>query len=116
MAGTLGLALSNTRAVVQAFRRKRTAFVRTPKYNSRSRKAASGPDAADSRNSRYAARRISYIAWFEAMLALYCRVGLVSMIAFQEWAAVPFQALFAVGFGLITLFNLQQLWHGRFRS
>lgn len=30
-----------------------------------------------------------------------------------EWAAVPFQAMFAAGFALVSGYNLQQFWTAR---
>jgi hypothetical protein len=46
--------------------------------------------------------------WGEALLALYSLAGLGVVIALGEWAAVPFQAFFAAGFGLVAGFSLQQ--------
>ena len=50
------------------------------------------------------------MVWAEAVLALYCLVGLGIAVYFGEWAAVPFQAFFVIGFGLISGFNLKQIW------
>ncbi len=103
MAGTMGMAVSNTQALYQALRGKKTAFVRTPKYSTVQQKATmkqiSNPTKA----------RITVIMWLEAILALYCIIGLGLIVWFGEWAAIPFQALFALGFSLITLFNFQHI-------
>jgi cellulose synthase/poly-beta-1,6-N-acetylglucosamine synthase-like glycosyltransferase len=102
MAGTMGLALSNTNAVWQALRGTDTAFIRTPKY---------GADDGDDGwwESRYAIAELPRVVWGELGLALYSTAGLGVTIALGEWAAVPFQALFAVGFLLVTASTLRQI-------
>jgi uncharacterized membrane protein YhiD involved in acid resistance len=47
--------------------------------------------------------------WGEALLALYCTAGLGVVVGLGEWAAIPFQALFAAGFVLVTASNVQQV-------
>ncbi len=95
VAGTIGLSAGNTRAVWQALRGKRSPFVRTPKQGS-------GPAAGGSATGR---RRSGGTAWAETALALYALAGLGAIIACGAWAAVPFQALFVVGFGLIVFYH-----------
>jgi hypothetical protein len=102
MAGTMGLSLSNTNAVWQALRGTDTAFIRTPKYGGEAREGWW--------RSRYAIAELPHVIWWEALLALYCTVGLGVVVALGEWAAVPFQAFFAAGFGLITISNLRQVF------
>jgi cellulose synthase/poly-beta-1,6-N-acetylglucosamine synthase-like glycosyltransferase len=104
MAGTMGLSLSNTNAVWQALRGTDTAFIRTPKY---------GHDDGGWWHSRYAIGEVPQVVWGEAFLALYCTVGLGVVVALGEWAAVPFQALFAAGFLLVTVSNLRQVFSVR---
>ncbi|WP_028567226.1 glycosyltransferase [Salisaeta longa] len=101
MAGSMGLALSNTQALWQALRGKKTAFVRTPKYG----------DSNTRRwwTSRYAISELPPMVWIEAAFALYCTMGLGVTLGLGEWAAVPFQALFAAGFTMITVSNIQQV-------
>lgn len=101
MAGTMGLSLSNTNAFIQALRGTDMAFIRTPKY---------GNDTDDHWwRSRYAIGELPQIVWWEALLAAYCTVGLGVVLVLGEWAAVPFQALFAVGFVLVTVSNFKQV-------
>jgi cellulose synthase/poly-beta-1,6-N-acetylglucosamine synthase-like glycosyltransferase len=107
MAGSMGMALNNTRAIVQALRGKRSAFVRTAKYNVV--ETARRPWWT----SRYADTRLPPVMWFEALLALYCLAGLVAIVGLGLWAAAPFQAFFALAFGLVTVYNVRQYWLGR---
>lgn len=101
MAGSMGLALSNTHALGQALRGKRTAFVRTPKYGRRRE--------GSWWFSRYATASLPPVVWGEAALALYCLAGLGVTVGLGEWAAVPFQAIFAAAFTLVTACNWQQV-------
>jgi cellulose synthase/poly-beta-1,6-N-acetylglucosamine synthase-like glycosyltransferase len=101
MAGSMGLSLSNTQALWQALRGKKTAFVRTPKYGDTSGEGWW--------RSRYAIAELPRVVWGEALLALFCTFGLGVTIWLGEWAAVPFQALFAAGFVLVTASNIQQV-------
>ncbi len=101
MAGTMGLSLSNTNAFWQALRGTDTAFIRTPKYGI--------DDDTGWWQSRYAISELPQVVWWEALLALYCTAGLGVVLAFGEWTAVPFQALFAAGFLLVTASNLNQV-------
>ncbi len=85
-AGTMGLALSNTHAVVEGLRGRRTAFARTPKYR-----------AGEAWwRSAYAASGLPPVVWGEATLALYSMAGLGALVACGAWAALPFQAFFAL--------------------
>ena len=97
MAGSIGLALSNTQALWQGLRGRTTAFTRTPKTG-----------ATRWWSSRYTSASVSPIVWGEALLALYSLAGLGVVVALGEWAAVPFQAFFAAGFSLVAGFSLQQ--------
>jgi hypothetical protein len=106
MAASMGLALSNTRAVWQGLMGRATPFTRTPKYG-----AQEGDDPWWT--SRYAVRQLPPIVWAEAGMALYCTAGLVVLAVLGEWAALPFQAFFAGGFGLVTLSNIQHTAQAR---
>ena len=102
MAGTMGLSLSNTNAFWQALWGTDTAFIRTPKYGT--------GDETGWWRSRYAIAELPQVVWWEALLAVYCTAGLGVVVALGEWAAVPFQALFAAGFVLVTVSNLRQVF------
>jgi cellulose synthase/poly-beta-1,6-N-acetylglucosamine synthase-like glycosyltransferase len=108
MAGSMGMALNNTRAILLALQGKTLPFVRTPKYN------LSTPRQIGAWwRTGYAESRIPFVAWLELLLALYCGVGLVGTLVWGKWAAVPFQALFALGFGLVSVYNVRQFWQAR---
>jgi hypothetical protein len=101
MAGTMGMAASNSQALFEALAGKKTQFVRTPKYSTAHENSRRPSWLQDPK------RRTPFVIWVEAFLAVYCFAGLILITWYGEWAAIPFQALFALGFGLITLFNFQ---------
>ena len=107
MAGSMGLAVNNTRAIWQALRGHSSPFERTPKYS---------VGGASWWTSRYADTRVSAVMFFEAALATYCVIGLVVITMQGNWTAVLFQALFALAFSLVTFFNVRLAWLGRRRS
>ncbi len=97
MAGTMGMALSNTRAIWQAARQHRTPFERTPKHTDR-----------PWWTSRYAQRSVNPVMFGEALLAAYSIAGLVVLALQGAWAALPFQAVFALAFSFVTFWNVLQ--------
>ncbi|NNE34618.1 MAG: glycosyltransferase [Rhodothermales bacterium] len=105
LAGSMGLSFSNTRAVLEALAGKRSAFVRTPKYDvdliGTSRK---GVKAA---NATYSNPKILSIVWIEVALLLYSVAGLSWLIGSGHWVAVPFQAIIVLGFALVVTFSLR---------
>ncbi len=105
MAGTMGMALSNTRAIWQAVRQHRTPFERTPKHTDR-----------PWWQSRYAQRSVTPVMFGEAVLALYSITGLVALTLLGAWAALPFQAVFVLAFTFVTSWNVQQYRRTRFTS
>jgi cellulose synthase/poly-beta-1,6-N-acetylglucosamine synthase-like glycosyltransferase len=106
MAGSMGFAVNNTRAVIEGLFRKKSEFVRTPKYSIRE-KSDSWSD------KKYAPVKISPTVIIEVVLAVYCLFGVVSSIYFLEIAAVPFQLLFFLGFALVSAMSLKHAWLGR---
>ena len=95
MAGSMGLAVNNSRAVIEGLFKRKSEFVRTPKYSIRKK--------GDTwRDKTYVPVKISATIVLEIILAVYCLFGLVSSIYFLEIAAVPFQLLFFLGFSFVS--------------
>jgi cellulose synthase/poly-beta-1,6-N-acetylglucosamine synthase-like glycosyltransferase len=106
MAGSMGFAVNNSRAVIEGLFKKKSEFVRTPKYSIKNKK--------DSwTDKRYAPIKINSTVIVELILALYCLFGVVSSIYFLEIAAVPFQLMFFLGFGFVGVMSLKHAWLGR---
>lgn len=108
MAGSMGFAVNNSRAVLEGLLKRKSEFVRTPKYNIKNKK--------DSWiDKTYAPVKISSTVIIEMLLALYCLFGVVSSIYFLELAAVPFQLLFLLGFSFTATMSIKHAFVGRGR-
>ena len=93
MAGSMALAISNSKALWQALRRRATPFERTPK-------------AAQHRRSPYDSQRAPVRAVLEGLLAVYCIAGLIAMGLEYIWLSMAFQAVFAFAYIAMTRYNL----------
>lgn len=106
MAGSMGFAVNNSRAVLEGLFRKKSEFVRTPKYNIKDKK--------DSwTDKKYVPVKISSTVLIEIILAVYCLFGVASSIYFLEIAAVPFQLLFFLGFAFVSFMSVKHAWIAR---
>ena len=92
MAGSMGLAISNTKALWTAWRRFSTDFERTPKAK-----------------GRYSVRTSPLIVVIEAVMAVYSVVGLCYLLWDGIWAAVGFQILFSMSYIFVTRYNIFEL-------
>jgi cellulose synthase/poly-beta-1,6-N-acetylglucosamine synthase-like glycosyltransferase len=106
MAGSMGFAVNNTKAVIEGLLRKKSEFVRTPKYKITDKKESWA-------GKQYTPVKVSFTVILEAGLALYCFFGVVSSIYFLEIAALPFQLLFSMGYGLVASLSLKHAWLAR---
>lgn len=107
MAGSMGFAVNNSRAVFEALFRKKSEWFRTPKYKIEHKK--------DSwLGKKYSAEKTNYwVVFAEAALAVYCLFGVISSLYFLEIAAVPFQLLFFLGFGFVSTMSVKQILEAR---
>ena len=100
MAGSMGFAVNNSRAVIEGLMKKKSEFVRTPKYSIQGKQ--------DSwKDKQYVPLHMSPTVVLEIILALYCLFGVVSSLYLLEIAAVPFQLLFCLGFAFVSLMSLK---------
>ena len=106
MAGSMGFAVNNTRAVIEGLIKKKSEFVRTPKYSVINKKD-------NWIDKKYALMKFDFTVIIEFVLALYCTFGVVASIYYLELAAVPFQLLFSMGFGLVAWLSIKHAWSAR---
>ena len=102
LAGSMGMSINNTKAVLEGLFGKKSEFVRTPKYQ-----------ASDNINSRdekkYMTKKIPFTSYLEAIMSMYCFVGVGFAVANAQIAAIPFQLMFALGFGSIGFLSIKQV-------
>jgi cellulose synthase/poly-beta-1,6-N-acetylglucosamine synthase-like glycosyltransferase len=106
MAGSMGFAVNNSRAVIEGLFRKKSEFVRTPKYSIQEKKDSWV-------DKKYVPVKISGTVVIELVLAVYCLFGVVSSIYFLELAAVPFQLLFFLGFFFVSVLSVKHAFIAR---
>lgn len=101
LALSMGLALHNSIAVLQGYLGKKSAFVRTPKFNIRS--------VGDSFHKRaYLNSRISTTTLLEGLLASYFAWGIYQGFRMDDFSFFVFHLLLFLGYGSIFLYTL---WH-----
>jgi cellulose synthase/poly-beta-1,6-N-acetylglucosamine synthase-like glycosyltransferase len=106
MAGSMGFAVNNTRAVFEGLLKKRSEFVRTPKYRIEGKK---DPWL----QKKYVPLKLSWVVFVELALAVYCFFGVISSLYYLEIAAVPFQLLYFLGFSFVSALSIKHAFEAR---
>ncbi|WP_310586702.1 glycosyltransferase family 2 protein [Telluribacter sp. SYSU D00476] len=96
----LGLSLHNAVAVIEGFLGRKSPFVRTPKFNVRTRTDRWQSNA-------YNARRIPPLTWIEMLLVLYFATGLVYGLATGQFGAVGFHLLLMLGYSFVAFYSVR---------
>lgn len=99
LAGSMGFAVTNTKAVFEGLVGKKSEFARTPKQGD--------ADKVQLKDIKYRQKKISPVVFFELGLALYFVIGISISIFYLEIAAIPFQLMFLIGFGTIGIMSLK---------
>lgn len=97
LAGSMGLAVNNSKAVIEALINRKTGFTRTPKSG----------DAKTANQRKYMQKKISSTVFLELFMTLYFIIGIGISAYFLEIAAIPFQLLFLMGFGTVGYLSLR---------
>jgi cellulose synthase/poly-beta-1,6-N-acetylglucosamine synthase-like glycosyltransferase len=100
MAVGVGLCLNNARAVLEGWLNHPSEFVRTPKYGVVGR-------AVLRRRNRYRVWHGTAV-YLELGLALYFSCLFIRAMAADQWAVLPFVAVFQAGFAYVGLMSLLQ--------
>jgi cellulose synthase/poly-beta-1,6-N-acetylglucosamine synthase-like glycosyltransferase len=103
MAGSMGFALNNTRAVFEGLMSRKSEFVRTPKF-----KIVDKKDPNTSKNKYLAKTKVQPSTYIELLLAIYCLIGVVAATYFWEIASIPFQLMYFFGFATVSIMSLKQ--------
>lgn len=89
-----GICLSNANAVLQGAFGNDNTFVRTPKSGEKLLK-------------EYLVKR-TWVPQLEVFLSLYCAVTIAALVYMEQYALIPFVAIYALGFGLIGVNSLSE--------
>ena len=98
LAGSMGFAINNTRAVFEALVNRKSGFTRTPKQ---------GDNKEAIKTKKYSERKVSGTVIVELLMAIYFVIGIGISAFYLEIAAIPFQILFLLGFGLVGYLSLR---------
>jgi cellulose synthase/poly-beta-1,6-N-acetylglucosamine synthase-like glycosyltransferase len=101
MATGIGLAVTNSKAVIEAIIGKQTEFVRTPKYRLEAREEGW-------EGKKYVRRRAGWIPIIELCLAGYFLFTLVYSITMENYLTTPFLLLFLMGYSYMGTMSLFQ--------
>ncbi|MCB1985388.1 MAG: glycosyltransferase [Burkholderiales bacterium] len=96
----VGIALSNSRAVLEAIFNIKSGFVRTPK--------SGGRDAVDPKHSRAYHVKAPVLPLFEIILGLYCAISLFYYIEAKHYMVGPFLLIYTCGFLLIGIRSFKE--------
>ena len=100
LAGSMGFAVNNTKAVLEAMVGKKSGFARTPKTGIIGKQQISLKSKSKP--------KFSFILIAEILLTLYFVAGIGISVRYLEIAAIPFQLMFLLGFGSIGWMTLKQ--------
>ena len=100
LAGSMGFAINNTKAVFEALIGKKSEFSRTPKTG------IIGKQKVEIK--RASKPKFSMVLLFEILLTVYFIIGIAISINYLEIAAIPFQLMFLIGFGTVGWMTFKQ--------
>lgn len=103
MAGSMGFAVNNSRAVFEGLLNRKSEFVRTPKY-----KVVNNDDSW--KGKKYFSTKLGLSVIVELIMAVYCLIGIISSLYFLEIAALPFQILFFTGFSFVAFTSIKHAY------
>lgn len=90
----MGFSLHNSLAVLEGHIGKKSAFIRTPKFNVTTLK--------DSwKNNKYLQGKLSTINFIEGFLVLYFLFGIISAFKLTDYGLLPFHLMLFFGFGFV---------------
>ncbi len=95
----LGFSYHNSKAIAEAYTGKRSAFIRTPKFN-----IVSKSDTW--RGNVYLGKPAFNGIIVEILLFAYFLFGLCSSLYLQDYSIIPFQLMLCIGFGYISFGSL----------
>ena len=101
VSGSMGMAINNSRAILEGIFNKKSEFIRTPKFSS----------DKDIRNQKeyLSTPKISFQIMLEILFTIYSFAGVLIAIYFLELTAIPFHLMFFVGFFSVSTLSLKQV-------
>ena len=99
---SMGLSLHNSIAVIQGWLGKKSAFIRTPKFNIKG--------VTDNfKKRKYRIKKISWITIMEGLLAIYFLGGIVGGFISGYTTFILFHIMLMLGYGLIFFYSMKHV-------
>jgi cellulose synthase/poly-beta-1,6-N-acetylglucosamine synthase-like glycosyltransferase len=95
-----GMAVNNTKAVLEALLNLPSSFIRTPKYGIRNR--------CDAWQGKYYAIPLSTLSIIELLFGLYSLLGLCLFLFFSKYLVSPFLVIYTSGFFYVFFLSVMQ--------
>ena len=100
LAVSMGLSLHNAMAVLEGYIGKKSAFIRTPKFNLSNDKSKKwGANV-------YLKRKINPITILEVLFSFYFFGGILLGIHYGDYGLMPFHVMLFLGFGYVSLYSI----------
>ena len=100
LAVSMGLSLHNAMAVLEGYMGKKSAFIRTPKFN------LSNDKSKKWRTNVYLRRKINPITILEVLFAAYFFGGILLGFHYEDYGLMPFHAMLFLGFGYVSFYSI----------
>ena len=97
---SMGMTFNNTVAVLEAWTGKKSAFVRTPKFNA--------SDAKQNIDTTVKGRKKNPLLVMEILLTIYYLSGACLAFYYHDFSMFPYHLMLALGFGMIVWFTLKE--------
>ena len=102
LALSMGLSLHNSVAVLQGYIGKKSAFIRTPKFNIQG--------LQDSfKKRKYLAKKIPWTTFGEGLMSLYFVIGIYLGLQSDNTMFLAFHLMLAIGYGTICFYSIRHL-------
>lgn len=101
---SMGLSLHNSIAVMQGYSNKKTAFIRTPKFNL-------AKTSASKVINQYVQSGITLLLFAEGLLAIYFAYGIYLDFSLNDFGLFPFHFLLCGGFSAVFFFSVFQSFY-----
>lgn len=97
---SMGLSLHNAMAVLEGYIGKKSAFIRTPKFNLSNDKSKKwGANV-------YLKRKVNPLTVFEVLLAAYFLGGIVLGFHYEDYGLMPFHLMLFIGFTYVSFYSI----------
>jgi len=104
LAFSMGMALHNSIAVVEGYLGIKTPFIRTPKFNVKTK--------GDSwKGNQYLNKVLTPVTFFEGLLAIYFIYGVVSGFRLEDYGLILFHLMMALGFSYVFILSVRPMRH-----